>query len=161
MSFALKNPSEILGRVGIAPGESLLLVDAPEPLVEIFAAARGAEAPLEAVSETRLRAVKDAFDAVLVWREDRVGSQALLAAAEKRLRPSGVIWVVTAMRKVSGPKTPGVHRLDRRDLEKAFAKSGRRLDREARFSAWHTGYRFAPPTETAARSPRDGAAYST
>lgn len=162
MSFALKNPSEILGRVGVAASESLLLVDAPEPLVDIFAAARDPEAPLlEAVSEARLRAVKDAFDAVLVWREDRVGSQALLAAAEKRLRPSGVIWVVTAMRKVSGPKTPAAHRLDKRDLEKAFAKSGRRLDREARFSAWHTGYRFAPPTDAPARGPKDGAPYST
>jgi hypothetical protein len=161
VSFALKNPSEILGRVGVAPSESLLLVDAPEPLVEIFAAARGPEAPLESVTQARLRAVKDAFDAVLVWREDRVGSQALLAAAEKRLRPSGVIWVVTAMRKVLGPKTPAAHRLDRHDLEKAFAKSGRRLDREARFSAWHTGYRFAPPIGTAARAPKDGAAYST
>ena len=164
MSFALKNPSELLGRVGVAANESLLLVDAPEPLVDLFASARGPEAPLETVSETRLRAVKDAFDAVLVWREDRVGSQALLAAAQKRLRPSGVIWVVTAMRKVSGPKTPAAHRLDRRDLEKAFAKSGRRIDREARFSAWHTGYRFAlpapTPSETAGRAPKDGA-YST
>ncbi|HEY7113199.1 MAG TPA: hypothetical protein VIA45_09745 [Thermoanaerobaculia bacterium] len=162
MSFALKNPSELLGRVGVAADESLLLVDAPEPLVDLFAAARGPEAPVEAVSESRLRAVKDAFDAVLVWREDRVGSQALLAAAEKRLRPSGVIWVVTAMRKVSGPRTPAAHRLDRRDLEKAFAKSGRRLDRETRFSAWHTGYRFAPPTpaEAAGRTPKGGA-YST
>ena len=142
MSFALKNPSELVGRIGVAPAESLLLVDAPESLERLLAATRTAEGPLESVTEQRLRAVKGEFDVVLVWREDRVGSQALLASAVKRLRPSGAIWVVTAMRKVTGPRTPAAHRLDRRDLEEAFAEAGLRLDREARFSAWHAGYRF-------------------
>jgi hypothetical protein len=153
VSFALKNASELVGRIGLTPTESLLLVDAPEPLELLLADARTAQAPLESVTEKTLRAVKDAFDVVLVWREDRVGSQALLAAAVKRVSPAGAIWVVTAMRKVIGPRTPAAHRLDRRDLEKAFEKPGLRLDREVRFSAWHVGYRF--------RAGEAGARYST
>ncbi len=142
MSFALKNPSELVGRIGVTSKETLLLVDAPEPLERLLAATRTEQEPLEAVTQERLRAVKEEFDAVLVWREDRVGSEALLAAAVKRVRPAGALWVVTAMRKVMGPRTPAAHRLELRDLEKAFAKPGLRLDREARFSAWHVGYRF-------------------
>jgi hypothetical protein len=138
----LKNPAELVGRIGVGPEESLLLIDAPEPLERLLEPTRTPELPLEAVAERRLRAVKDRFDAVLLWREDRVGSEALLAAAVKRLRPSGAIWVVTAMRKVTGPRTPAAHRLDLHDLEKAFRKAGLRLDRETRFSAWHVGYRF-------------------
>ena len=143
MPLALKNPSELVGRIGVAPDQSLLLVDAPEPLERLLAAARTPEAPLEAVTEARLRSVKEQFDVVLLWREDRVGSAALLASAVKRLRPGGALWVVTAMRKVTGPRTPAAHRLDRQDLEKAFEKEGLRLGREARFSAWHVGYRFS------------------
>ena len=108
---------------------------------------------METATEKTLRSVKDAFDVVLVWREDRVGSQALLAAAVKRMSPAGAVWVVTAMRKVTGPRTPAAHRLDRRDLEEAFEKPGLRLDREVRFSAWHVGYRF--------RRAEAGARYST
>lgn len=139
---ALKNPAELISRIGVPPEASLLLIDAPEPLESLLAAGREPDRPLEAVTERGLRGVKDRFDAILLWREDRVGSEALLSAAVKRLNPSGAIWVVTAMRKVTGPRTPAAHRLDRRDLEKAFAKPGLRLDREARFSAWHAGYRF-------------------
>ncbi len=141
MSFALKNPAELLGRIAVAPNERLLLIDAPEPLERLIASARAPE-PVESVTREQLRAVKEQFDAVLVWREDRVGSEALLAASVKRLRSTGAIWVVTAMRKVTGPRTPAAHRLDLRDLEKAFAAEGLHRDREARFSAWHVGYRF-------------------
>jgi hypothetical protein len=61
----------------------------------------------------------------------------------KRLEPNGRLWVVTAMRKVQGPKTPAAHRLEAGDLTKAFAKEGLAFDREARLSAWHVAYRFA------------------
>jgi hypothetical protein len=142
LTFALKNPSELVARIGVDRERSLLLVDAPEPLERLLAATRTGPAPLEAVVEARLRGIKEEFDVVLVWREDRVGSQALLAAALKRVRPSGAIWVVTAMRKVIGPRTPAAHRLNLRDLQKAFEKTGLRMDREARFSSWHVGYRF-------------------
>ena len=167
MTFALKNPSDLVARIGVDPAQSLLLVDAPEPLERLLAATRTAQAPLETVTEERLRSVKERFDVVLVWRESRVGSQALLASALKRRNPSGAIWVVTAMRKVTGPKTPAAHRLGRRDLQEAFAKAGLLLDRETRFSAWHEGYRFVGGEkvgrEGAKRGRRDDAprSYST
>jgi hypothetical protein len=142
LSFALKSPAELVSRIGVSPEQSLLLVDAPEELVRVLASSRPAEDPPETVAADRLRAVKGDFDAVLVWREDRVGSQALLESALRHVRQPGVLWVVTAMRKVQGPKTAAAHRLDRTDLEKTFCKSGLALDREARFSAWHVGYRF-------------------
>ncbi|MGH9366932.1 MAG: hypothetical protein ACRD3M_04575 [Thermoanaerobaculia bacterium] len=142
-SPALKSPAELVGRIGVPSDASLLLIDAPEALVSLLAGTRAPGLPLEAVTGRGLRAIKGEFDAVLLWREDRVGSESLLAAAARRLSPSGAIWVVTAMRKVTGPRTPAMHRLDRRDLEKAFSKEGLRLEREARFSAWHVGYRFA------------------
>jgi len=142
VSFALKNPAELLGRIAVAANESLLLIDAPEPLERLILGARPPEEPVVSVPERLLRTVKDEFDVVLLWREDRVGSEALLAAAVKRLRRTGALWVVTAMRKVTGPRTPAAHRLDLRDLEKALGAAGLRLDREARFSAWHAGYRF-------------------
>jgi hypothetical protein len=88
--------------------------------------------------------VKDSFALVLVWQESRVGSQAVLEAARKRVAPEGLLWIATALRKVSGPKTQAIHRLDVADLEKAFAKSGLTRDREVRLSAWHVAYRFAP-----------------
>ena len=143
MSFALKNPSELVGRIGLAPGESLLLIDAPEPLRLLLAGGPAAPEALESATEKTLRTVKDTFDVVLVWREDRVGSQvAARRGGQASERPRGALWVVTAMRKVIGPRTPAAHRLDRRDLEEAFEKAGLRLDREVRFSAWHVGYRF-------------------
>lgn len=154
MDIALKNPSELVGRIGLAPHASLLLIDVPEPLERLLAASRSADAPLESIPESRLRSVKTEFDAVLLWRESRVGSREVLAATLKRLGPAGVLWVVTALRKVSGPRTPAAHRLDLADLEKAFASHGLRRDAEVRFSAWHVGYRFA-------RAPEGGRGYST
>jgi hypothetical protein len=143
VNVGLKNPAELVGRIGVDPASSLLLIDAPEALERLLAETRDPDRPLEAVSETRLRSVKEEFDTVILWREDRVGSEALLAAALKRLRPTGQIWVVTAMRKVTGPRTPAAHRLGRQDVEKALAKGSLRLEGEARFSAWHVGYRFS------------------
>jgi len=66
-------------------------------------------------------------------------------AALKKLAPEGRLWVVTALRKVSGPRTPAIHRMELGDLKKAFEKEGLVNDREARLSAWHVAYRFGKP----------------
>jgi hypothetical protein len=140
---ALKNPSELLGRLGLAGAERLLLVDVPPELAALVAAARPADAPEPFEASARaIRSVKDAFDAIVFWREDRVGAQALLEALAKRLAPTGSLWVVTAMRKVSGPRTKAVHRLDRRDLEKVLGARGLSFQAETRVSAWNVAYRF-------------------
>ncbi len=88
-----------------------------------------------------------------------MGSRALFEAAVKRLEPAGRLWVVTAMKKVQGPKTPAGERLEAGDLEKGFGKAGLECDREARLSAWHVAYRFtrsggAGPTRRTERSAR-------
>jgi hypothetical protein len=62
--------------------------------------------------------------------------------AVKRLEPDGILWVVTASKKVRGPTTPAVHRLELSDLVKAFSKEGFTHDREFRVSAWHVAHRF-------------------
>ena len=98
-------------------------------------------ATLESTGDA-IRAVKDTFDAILLWREDRAGSRAVFDGALKRLEPAGVIWAVTAMRKVRGPVTPAVHRLELSDLVKGLGKAGLAHDREVRVSAWHVAYRF-------------------
>jgi len=56
-----------------------------------------------------------------------------------------VLWVVVALRKVTGIRTPAIHRLDRDDVIKAFAREGLLPDREVRVSAWHAAHRFARP----------------
>ena len=97
-------------------------------------------------SEARyVRSIKEAFDFILLWQESRVGSRAIFDAALKKLAPGGRLWVVTALRKVSGPRTPAIHRIELADLKKAFEKEGLSNDREARLSAWHVAYRFAKP----------------
>src|SRR4029077_13569559 len=68
----------------------------------------------------------------------------------RRLAPGGALWIVTAMRKVMGPKTPAVHRLELSDLAKGLDRHGLANDREARITAWHVAYRF---TSLAVRSP--------
>ena len=90
-----------------------------------------------------LRSIKDEHDFILLWQESRVGSRAVLDVAFKRLAPGGRLWVVTALRKVVGPKTPAIHRIELADLKKAFAKGGLVHDREARLSAWHVALRGA------------------
>src|SRR5207249_7451922 len=89
-----------------------------------------------------IRSVKDKFDAILVWREDRSGARSIFESAVGRLEPGGALWVVTAMRKVRGPKTPAVHRLELSDLVKGFGKNGLANDREVRVSGWNVAYRF-------------------
>jgi hypothetical protein len=139
----LRGAAEIASRLELAAADTILLV-APPPEVEALvtgALADGQE--LRTVEGRAIRSVKDRFALVLVWQESRVGSQAVLEAAVKRLAPEGLIWVATALRKVSGPKTPAIHRLELADLEKAFSKSGLVRDREVRLSAWHVAHRFA------------------
>ena len=53
--------------------------------------------------------------------------------------------MVTALKKVRGPLTPAIHRLELSDLVKAFEKEGLTHDREVRVSAWHVAYRFVKP----------------
>ena len=123
--------------------DPLLLVDVPEEVAALFESAR--KAPLSTVETTgdAIRGVKDLFDAVVVWREHRGGSRSVFDGVLKRLEPgAAALWVVTALKKVRGPSTPAVHRLELSDLVKAFEKEGLAHDREVRVSAWHVAYRF-------------------
>jgi hypothetical protein len=141
-----RNAAEILGRLELSAASRALLVGAPaelEAMVREHAADGSSE--LETVAAGAIRSVKDRFDFILLWQEDRVGSHAALEGARKRLAPGGRLWVATAMKKVQGPRVPAAHRLELRDLTKAFAKTGLTCDREARLSAWHTAYRFVAP----------------
>jgi hypothetical protein len=149
----LKNPAELVARLELAESDRLLLVDAPEELAKLLEAAReGPKVTVRAAGDA-LRAVKETFGAVLVWREHRGGSRAVLDGAVKKLEPGGALWVVTALRKVRGPSTPAVHRLERPDLVKAFEKEGLSNDREVRVTAWHVGFRFVPTPRTGRTSP--------
>jgi predicted methyltransferase len=142
VEITLKNPADLVGRLELGTPDRLLLVDAPEALASVIAGERPADNPPETVDAEAVRSVKSDFDAVLIWREDRAGSHAVLDRLVKRLKPGGVLWVVTAMRKVIGPRTPAARRLELADLVAAFSKAGLRHDREARITAWHVGYRF-------------------
>lgn len=145
MDVALRNPAELASRLDLAEPERLLLVDAPDSLASLAGAARPGRPPAETARADAIRSVKEDFDSILLWREERPGSQALLARVARRLNPGGALWVVVALRKVSGPKTPAVHRLGREDLVKALEKTGLVPDREVRVTAWHTAYRFGRP----------------
>lgn len=142
---ALKNPAELAGRLELDGPERVLLIDVPEPVADLVRRARAAPRETRETTGDAIRAVKESFDAVLVWREDRAGSRAVFDGALKRLGPDGVVWAVTAMRKVRGPTTPAVHRLELSDLVKGLGKAGLVHDREVRVSAWHVAYRFARP----------------
>lgn len=156
----LRGPAEIASKLEVATAERLLLVDAPpefERLLETAAASPGRS--LRTAEARAIRSVKDSFDWILLWQESRVGSRALFEHAVKRLEPKGRLWVVTAMKKVQGPKTPAGERLEAEDLRKGFAKDGLSCDREARLSAWHVGYRFTrgdggEPTRRTGRTAR-------
>jgi hypothetical protein len=141
----LRNPAELALRLELTAPERLLLIDAPESLLALARFARQGQSAPETVEGEAIRSVKERFDGVLLWREERPGSQAILTAAAKRLDPRGVLWVVVALRKVTGVKTPAIHRLDREDVVKAFAREGLLPDREVRVTAWHTAHRFARP----------------
>jgi hypothetical protein len=144
-AIALRNPAELASRLDLATPERLLLVDVPEPLHALAAAARGGRPTTEITRAQAIRSIKEEFDAILLWREERPGSQALLAHAVKRLARGGALWVVVALRKVTGPTTPAVHRLGLTDLVKALERAGLAQDRGVRVTPWHEAYRFVKP----------------
>jgi hypothetical protein len=141
-----RGQAEIAGRLDLAAAKRILLVEAPRELESIVLASGAEGQEVRSIEARAIRSVKDTADLILVWQESRVGSRAVFEAAVKRLEQGGRLWVVTALKKVSGPRTPAIHRLEAEDLRKAFEKSGLICDREARLSAWHTGYRFVYST---------------
>ncbi len=138
----IKNPGELVARLELDRPERLLVIDAPEPLSDLLRRARSEPLLTREITGDAIRAVKETYHAIFVWREDRAGSRAVFDGAVKRLEPGGVVWAVTAMRKVRGPTTPAVHRLELSDLVKGLGKAGLVHDREVRVSAWHVAYRF-------------------
>ncbi|HEY1435423.1 MAG TPA: hypothetical protein VGG65_08615 [Thermoanaerobaculia bacterium] len=138
-----RGAAEIVSRLELAAAKDVLLVDPPAELSKMLEAAASPEQSIRCAEGRTVRSVKESFDLILLWQESRVGSRAVFEAALKRLVPGGRLWVVTALRKVSGPRTPAIHRIELSDLRKAFEKSGLVNDREARLSAWHVAYRFA------------------
>jgi hypothetical protein len=148
-TWNLKNPGELVGRMELDRPERLLLIDVPAPVTDLVKRARALPLETRETTGDAIRAVKETFDAVLVWREDRAGSRAVFDGALKRLADNGVVWAVTAMRKVRGPTTPAVHRLELSDLVKGLGKAGLAHDREVRVSAWHVAYRFGRPAARA------------
>lgn len=141
-----RGQAEIAGRLELSAAKRILLVEAPRELEAIVLASGVEGQDVRSIEARAIRSVKEPADFILVWQESRVGSRAVFEAALKRLEPGGRLWVVTALKKVSGPRTPAIRRLEAEDLRKAFAKSGLTCDREARLSAWHKGYRFAYST---------------
>jgi hypothetical protein len=140
--IALKNPSALPARLEIERAKRLLLVDAPAALADLLGQSRSTELETRIVEARALSTIKETFDSVLLWREDRVGSRSVLESVVRRLEPGGVLWVVTALRKVIGPRTPAVHRLDLTDLTRGLEHRGLSNDREVRITSWHTAYRF-------------------
>ena len=138
-----RSPAEISSRLEIPAARRILLVECPEELAVIVRGAAAPEAEVSNVEARYVRSAKDPCDLILVFQESRVGSRAVLDYAIKRLLSGGRLWVVTAMRKVQGPKTAAAHRLEVGDLEKAFEKTDLRRDREVRISAWHVAYGFS------------------
>ncbi len=146
---ALKNPSELPARLELERPGRVLLVDTPAALADLLRASRPKESETLQVEARALSTVKQSFDAILLWREDRVGSRSIMEQTVKRLAPGGFLWIVTAMRKVMGPKTPAAHRLELSDLSKGLERHGLSHDREARVTAWHVAYRFTRRYATA------------
>jgi hypothetical protein len=140
--IALKNPSALAARLEVERAKRLLLVDAPASLADLLLSSRSKESETHLVEARALSTVKETFDAVLLWREDRVGSRSVLDGVIRRLQPGGVLWVVTALRKVIGPRTPAVHRLELSDLTRGLESHGLSNDREVRITSWHVAYRF-------------------
>ena len=145
----LRGAAEIASRLEIAAAGRILLVETPPEFADVIAAAISPEQALRIAEARALRSVKETFDLIVLWLESRTGSQSVLEAAVKRRAADGKLWDATALRKVSGPKTPAIHRLDLEDLKKAFAKPGLVADREARLSAWHVAHRFTARWENA------------
>jgi hypothetical protein len=141
-AIPLRGRAEIMDRLEIAAARRLLLSEAPPQFERLLADSLAPDQSLTTIEARKARSIKDSFDWILLWQENRVGSRAVMDAALKRLEPAGRLWVVTALRKVQGPRTPAAHRLEAGDLEKAFEKEGLARDREARLSAWHVAHRF-------------------
>lgn len=139
---ALKNPAELPARLELASAGSLLLVDAPPALAEVLLAARPEGSPTVLAESEKFSGVKEIFDSILLWREDRVGSRSVLDTVVRRLKPAGALWIVIAMKKVRGPKTAAAHRLELPDLVKGMEKHGLSSDKEVRMTSWHVAYRF-------------------
>jgi hypothetical protein len=137
--LGLKNLT-LPARLSLEGARHILLVDPPSGLAE--ALGRAGDQTISVVEGRAIRSAKQPFDAIVAWQESRVGSRALLDLLARRLEPCGKLWVVTAMKKVRGPETPSIHRLELADLVKTFAPHGLRQDHEARLSAWHVAYRF-------------------
>jgi hypothetical protein len=137
-----RGEAEIAGRLEVVGAARVLLVDPPAALEEILRKAASPGQEMRAIEAGSIRKVKDAWDLIVLWQESRVGSRALFEAAVKRLAPGGSLWVVTALKKVKGPSTPAIHRLEPGDVSKAFAKAGLVRDRVVRLSAWHEAHRF-------------------
>lgn len=140
-----RGAAEITGRLDLAAATAALLVDAPPELEAMLTAAVAPGASIRSSEARYVRSIKEPFDFILIWQESRVGSRSIFEAALKKLAPGGWLWIVTALRKVSGPRTPAIHRIELADLKKAFEKEGLVNDREARLSAWHVAYRFGKP----------------
>lgn len=132
----------LASRLALSEAETLLLVDAPPSVRDLLDSERPDGRPVRAIAGEAVRSVKESFDAILAWREDRDGSRALLDQLGKRLSANGALWVVTAKKKVIGPKTPAARRIELSDLVTAFSKQGLIHDREAKISAWNVAYRF-------------------
>ena len=139
---ALKNPSQLPGRLGLGGAASLLLVDAPAVLAELLSSSRPQGSDTVLSDSLGLPAVKRHFPAILLWREDRVGSQSVLGSVVRRLDAEAVLWIVTAKKKVVGPRTRAVHRLGLADLIRELEPRGLAYDREVAISSWHVAYRF-------------------
>ena len=139
---SLKNPAELPARLELTNPARLLLVDAPPAFSDLLRSSRGGGAVTESVAGEDLSSVKETFDAVLLWRESRVGSRSALDSALKRLERGGALWVVIAMKKVRGPDTPAAHRLELADLVKGLEKHGMAADKEVRVTSWHAAHRF-------------------
>lgn len=137
----LRNPEHLASRLELEKAERLLVVDAPEALRDLVLRSRPGNRTTLTEGDA-IRSVKGTFDAILVWRESRVGSRSILDSAVRRLAPEGAIWVITAMKKVRGPVTPAIHRLEVADLEKGFFGRGLARDRDLRITPWHEGHRF-------------------
>lgn len=142
----LRGRAEIAERLELSAASRALLVDAPPEFEDVLRGAAAPDLEIRNVEARSIRSVKETFDLMVLWHESRVGSRALFEAAVKRLDPGGHLWVVTAMRKVQGSRTPAIHRLEAGDLDKAFSKPKWKRDREARLSAWHVAYRFVYST---------------
>lgn len=140
-----RGAAEITGRLDLAAATAALLVDVPPELEAMLTAAVTPGASIRSSEARYVRSIKEPFDFILIWQESRVGSRSIFEAALKKLAPDGCLWIVTALRKVSGPRTPAIHRIELADLKKAFEKEGLVNDREARLSAWHVAYRFGKP----------------